>query len=96
MRWATKTTAPETRMNALPQVHLFFGYGERAQYADEEEALSALQPHLKAIQARCGGAVGGPPAWPLHMQLRCLGLSTSNISALTGCQRQRRSAVESP
>ena len=49
---------PELPLPAPLQVHLFFGYGERAQYADVEEALAAMQPHLKAIQARCCGAVG--------------------------------------
>ncbi|GAX81825.1 hypothetical protein CEUSTIGMA_g9253.t1 [Chlamydomonas eustigma] len=41
---------------SFPEVHLFFGYGERAQYADVEELMDALSPSLKAIQSRCAGA----------------------------------------
>lgn len=39
------------------EVHVFLGYGERAQYADVEEVLTALGTHLKAIQLRCEGSV---------------------------------------
>jgi hypothetical protein len=42
---------------SFPEVHLFFGYGERAQYADVEEIMVAIAPSLKAIQSRCKGAV---------------------------------------
>ncbi|KAG2487822.1 hypothetical protein HYH03_013539 [Edaphochlamys debaryana] len=40
---------------SYPEVYVFLGYGERAQYADVREVLAALRPHLEAVRERCGG-----------------------------------------
>eukprot|EP00195_Chlamydomonas_chlamydogama_P012718 CAMPEP_0202891296 /NCGR_PEP_ID=MMETSP1392-20130828/1391_1 /ASSEMBLY_ACC=CAM_ASM_000868 /TAXON_ID=225041 /ORGANISM="Chlamydomonas chlamydogama, Strain SAG 11-48b" /LENGTH=234 /DNA_ID=CAMNT_0049575001 /DNA_START=12 /DNA_END=716 /DNA_ORIENTATION=- len=37
------------------EVHLFLGYGERAQYANVEEVLQALHPSLRRIENKCHG-----------------------------------------
>ena len=43
---------------SFPSVHLFVGFGERAQYSDPEEVICSLDPHLQAIQTQCHGEVG--------------------------------------
>ena len=66
---------------SFPSVHLFLGYGSKAQYRNVEEVMHAIDHHLTELQAKCTGQVGdnmlsyglmvslmgvAEPSWPMH------------------------------
>ncbi|MEW5305658.1 MAG: hypothetical protein WDW36_008184 [Sanguina aurantia] len=44
-----------TLVQSFPEVHLFLGYGAKAQYADVTEVLQGMEKQLLAVQERCAG-----------------------------------------
>ena len=71
---------PRCSYTAVHQVHLFLGYGARAQYADVAEVLKALEPMLRQIEERCGKQVGREQwAW-----LRCGRVAWNHSTAEIG------------
>lgn len=62
----------------LTQVHLFLGYGAKAQYADVTEVLQGMERQLLAIQERCAGKVGRP-SWFLFVKGRISHLAVKKV-----------------